>query len=131
MRRSVRLTVLAGAAALALAVVALAAASYTPSMGIFQSTYKPGAAPAVTVVVAQEQADDPTAKITIYVAPDYTLTLGQAAGTQIGSVVAHVQVLDLGPKPLPLPGPVKADNPPCYVANPLRPGTLAAGGRPT
>jgi len=126
MRRSVRLTVLAGAAALALAVVALAAASYTPSMGIFQSTYKPGAAPAVTVVVAQEQADDPTAKITIYVAQGYTLTLGQAAGTQIGSVVAHVQVLDLGPKPLPLTGPVKADNPASYVANPCAPGTHEA-----
>src|SRR5437588_2442722 len=126
MRRSVRLTVLAGAAALALAVVALAAASYTPSMGIFQSTYKPGAAGAVTVVVAQEQADDPTAKITIYVAPDYTLTLGQAAGTQIGSVVAHVQVLDLGPKALPLTGPVKADNPASNVVNPCAPGTHEA-----
>ena len=126
MRRSVRLTVLAGAAALALAVVALAAASYTPSMGIFQSTYKPGAAGAVTVVVAQEQADDPTAKITIYVAQGYTLTLGQAAGTQIGSVVAHVQVLDLGPKALPLTGPVKADNPASYVANPCAPGTHEA-----
>src|SRR5207302_111117 len=42
MKRSVRLTVLACAAALALAVVALAAASYTPSMGIFQATYKAG-----------------------------------------------------------------------------------------
>ena len=120
------MTVFACAAALALAVVALAAASYQPSMGIFQATYKPGAAGAVTVVVAQERADDPTAKITIYVAPGYTTTLGQAPGTTIGSVVAHVQVLDLGPNSLPLTGPVKADNPANYVANPCAPGTHEA-----
>jgi hypothetical protein len=126
MRRSVRFVVFACAAALALAVAALAAASYTPSMGVFQATYKPGAAGAVTVVVAQEQADDPTAKITIYVAPGYTTTLGQAPGTTIGSVVAHVQVLDLGPNALPLTGPVKADNPANYVANPCAPGTHEA-----
>jgi hypothetical protein len=126
MRRSIRLTVFACAAALALAVVALAAASYTPSMGIFQSTYRPGGAGAVTVVVAQEQADDPTAKITIYVAPGYTTTLGQAAGATIGSVTAHVQVLDLGPNALPLTGPVKADNPASYVSNPCAPGTHEA-----
>ena len=126
MRRSIRLTVFACAAALALAVVALAAASYQPSMGIFQATYKPGAAGAVTVVVAQERADDPTAKITIYVAPGYTTTLGQAPGTTIGSVVAHVQVLDLGPNQLPLTGPVKADNPANYVSNPCAPGAHEA-----
>jgi hypothetical protein len=126
MRRSIRLTVLACAAALALALVAVAAATYQPSMGIFQATYKPGAAGAVTVVVAQETTDDPTAKITIYVGPGYTATLGQAPGTTIGSVTAHVQVLDLGPNKLPLTGPVKVDNPASYVANPCAPGTHEA-----
>jgi hypothetical protein len=118
------LTVLACAAALALAVVAMAAASYTPSMGIFQATYKPTGAGAVTIVVAQEKADDPTAQIVIYVAPGYTATLTQAAGATIGNVVAHVQVLDLGPNTLPLTGPVKADNPANYPAalNPCTPG---------
>jgi hypothetical protein len=122
MRRSIRFTVLACAAALALAVVALAAASYRPSMGIFQATYKPGAAGNVTVVVAQETADDPTARIVIYVAPGYQLTLNQAPGTTIGTVLAHVQVLDLGPNSLPLTGPVKADSPATYAANPCSPG---------
>jgi hypothetical protein len=126
MRRSFRFFVFACAAALALAVAALAAASYTPSMGIFQATYKPGGAGAVTVVVAQEPENDPTAKITIYVAPGYTTTLGQAPGTTIGSVLAHVQVLDLGQNTLPLKGPVKADNPANYVANPCAPGTHEA-----
>lgn len=126
MRRSIRFTVLACAAALALALVAVAAATYQPSMGIFQATYKPGAAGAVTVVVAQEKTNDPTAKITIYVGPGYTATLGQAPGTTIGTVTAHVQVLDLGPSSLPLTGPVKADNPASYVANPCAPGTHEA-----
>ena len=122
MRKSIRLTVFACAAALALVVVALAAASYTPSMGIFQATYKPNGAGQVTVVVAQEKADDPTARIVIYVAPGYTVSLGQAAGTQIGTVIAGVQVLDLGPNRLELKGSVKADTPANYVSNPCSPG---------
>jgi hypothetical protein len=122
MRRAIRLTVLACAAALALVVVALAAASYSPSMGIFQATYKPGGSGAVTVVVAQERNDDPTARIVIYVGSGYTVTLGQAPGTTIGTVLADVQVLDLGPNVLPLSGPVKADTPANYVSNPCSPG---------
>jgi hypothetical protein len=124
MRRSIRLTVLACAAAPALAFTALAAASYTPSMGIFQQTYAPGSSKPVTIVVAQEKADDPTARIVIYAPPGYTATLSQAPGTTIGSVDAHVQALDLSPNTLPLTGPVKADSPAKYPAalNPCTPG---------
>src|SRR5438874_357524 len=116
MGSSVRLTVLGSAAALALAVTAIAAASYTPSMGVFQETYKPSSAGAVTIVVAQEKVDDPTSRILIYAPPGYKATLTQAPGTTIGAVVADVQVLDLGPNALPLTGPVKADNPANYPA---------------
>lgn len=116
MRRSVRLTVFGCAAALALAVTAIAAASYTPSMGIFQATYKPSGAGVVTIVVAQEKVDDPTARILIYAPLGYKAALTQAPGTQIGTVVADVQVLDLGPNTLPLTGPVKADSPANYPA---------------
>ena len=116
MKRSVRLTVFVSAAALALAVTAIAAASYTPSMGVFQATYKPSSAGAVTIVVAQEKVDDPTSRILIYAPPGYKATLTQAPGTTIGAVVADVQVLDLGPNALPLKGPVKADNPANYPA---------------
>ena len=116
MGRSVRLTVLGSAAALALAVTAIAAASYRPSMGVFQATYKPSGAGAVTIVVAQEKIDDPTSRILIYAPPGYKATLTQAPGTTIGAVVADVQVLDLGPNALPLTGAVKADNPANYPA---------------
>jgi hypothetical protein len=122
MRKSIRLTVLACAGALALAVAALAAASYTPSMGIFQATYKPGGAGAVTVVVAQEKADDPTARIVIYTPAGYNVTLGQPAGTQIGTVTAGVQVLDLSQNRIVLSGAVKAESPASYVSNPCSPG---------
>lgn len=116
MKRSMRLTVFGCAAALALAVTAIAAASYTPSMGIFQATYKPSGAGVVTIVVAQEKVDDPTARIVIYAPLGYKATLTQAPGTQIGNVVADVQVLDLGPNTLPLSGPVKTDSPANYPA---------------
>jgi hypothetical protein len=116
MKRSMRLTVFGCAAALALTVTAIAAASYAPSMGIFQATYKPSGAGVVTIVVAQEKVDDPTARIVIYAPLGYKATLTQAPGTQIGNVVANVQVLDLGPNTLPLTGPVKADSPANYPA---------------
>jgi hypothetical protein len=116
MKRFSRLTVLASAAALALAVVATAAASYTPSMGIFQATYKPAGAGAVTVIVAQEAADDPTARIVIYAPQGYKGTLTQAPGTTIGDVIAHVQVLDLSTNVLPLSGQVKTESPTNWTA---------------
>lgn len=108
--------------ALALAVVALAAASYTPSMGIFQSTYKPGAAGPVTVVIAQAKADDPTARVVTYVAQGYNVTLGQPAGTTIGAAVMGVQLLDESANRLDLSGPVKTDNPANYISNTCAPG---------
>jgi hypothetical protein len=126
MKRSVRLTVLTCAGALALAVTALAAASYEPSMGVFQATYKPGAAGAVTVVVAQNKADDPTARNVIYVAPGYTLKLNQPVGATIGDVIAGIEATDLSPNRLPLTGPVKVDNPANHTADPCAPGVHAA-----
>jgi hypothetical protein len=126
MKRSVRLTLLACAAALALAVTALAAASYSPSMGVFQATYKPGAAGAVTVVVAQETNDDPTARIVIYVGPGYTVTLNQPVGATIGNVIAGIQASELSPNRLPLTGPVKVDNPASHTADACAPGVHEA-----
>jgi hypothetical protein len=116
MRRSIRLTVLVCAAALALAFTALAAASYSPSMGIFQETYVPGGSKPVTIVVAQETADDPTARIVIYAPPGYKATLTQAPGTTIGQVVADVKIFDLSTNTFRLSGPVKADSPANYPA---------------
>jgi hypothetical protein len=117
MRKSSRVTVFACAAALALAVTALAAASYTPFMGIFQANYKPGGAGAVTVVVGQLKTDDPTARIVIYVPLGYTTSLGQSAGATIGTFVAHVQLLDTGStNAFTFNGPVTADNPASYPA---------------
>jgi hypothetical protein len=116
MKRSIRLTVFACTAALALAVTAMAAASYTPSMGIFQQTYTPGGSTPVTVVIAQEEADDPTSRIVIYAPPGYTAALTKAPGTTIGNVLAHVKILDLSPNTFTLSGSVTADNPANYPA---------------
>src|SRR5438270_4768840 len=85
-------------------------------MRVFQETYKPNGARAVTIVVAQEKVDDPTSRILIYAPPGYKATLTQAPGTTIGADVADDQVLDLGPNALPLTGPVKADSPANYPA---------------
>jgi hypothetical protein len=110
MKRFTRVTVLASAAALGLAVMANAAGSYNPSMAIVQGTYKPGGAGQVTVVVAQEPADDPTARIVIYAPQGYKAAFTQAPGTTIGQVVADVQVLDLSTNVIGLNGLVKVDS---------------------
>jgi hypothetical protein len=53
-------------------------------MGIFQATYKPSGAGVVTIVVAQEKVDDPTARIVIYAPLGYKATLTQAPGRKSG-----------------------------------------------
>jgi hypothetical protein len=117
MRKRIRLTVLACAAALALAVTAIAAADYTPSMGIFQANYKPGGGGSVTIVVAQTPANDATARIAIYVPPAYTTTLGQSPGATIGSVLARVQLLQTGSTNVfTLRGAIKVENPTTYAS---------------
>jgi hypothetical protein len=110
MKRFTRLTVLACAAALALVVVATAAASYGPVMAIFQANYKATGAGPVLVSLAQDTADDPTARIVIYAPVGYKATLTQAAGTQIGDVTGHVEVLDLSTNTFPISGLVKVDS---------------------
>jgi hypothetical protein len=126
MRKTTRLAVLACASLFALAVSAQAMAAYTPRLEIKQSTHRETATPSVTITLTQPDADDATAKFTIYSSVGYTASLGQTAGTRIGTVSATVIATALGDAKLNLTGPVVVDNPALYVANPCVPGTHAA-----
>lgn len=119
MRSISKLAVLAACAFTALAYAANALAA--PKLEVSQ-TASPSA---VTIKVSQPQTDNQPAKITIYVPTGYTATLGQPAGTVIGTTTGEVFARDLN-IPLPLQGDVVVDNPANHLTDACAPGTHAA-----
>jgi hypothetical protein len=97
-----RFIVSATAAAFALAFAGSALASFTPKLVVSQSGTK------TTIHVTIAKADDATLKLTIYAPSAAPSTLGQAPGTQIGTVSAQVNAKAISPDAiLPLTGVVQ------------------------
>jgi hypothetical protein len=112
----------ATAAALAFAGSALAA--YTPHLSVSHTPLTLSGGGTTDITVSFDQADDATAKATIYVPQGYTGTLGAAAGTQIGTIDASILVSQISPtQPLPLKGVIQTDDPSKYAAQ----ATLCTG----
>ena len=86
MKRVIRLALAASAAVVTLAFTGSAWASYSPSLTVTASSNKPGAATSLLLGHIQSEADDPTAKDTVYVPLGYGVNLSQTAGTKIGDV---------------------------------------------
>jgi hypothetical protein len=105
----------ATAAALAFAGSALAA--YTPHLTVSHTPLTLSGGGTTDITVSFDQADDATAKATIYVPQGYTGTLGAAAGTQLGTIDASILASQISPtQPLPLKGVIQADDPAKYTA---------------
>src|SRR5438132_4200350 len=81
MRMTLRLLAFAGAAAASLALASGALATQRLIVS------------ASTIQVTEDKSDAAPLKITIYIATGFSATLGQAAGTQIGTVHADLQAL--------------------------------------
>lgn len=90
MHRALRLAVLTGTTTFALAFAGSALAAYTPQF-IVSHTPSNVSAASTTITIKQTKDDDATAKVTFYVPQGYSGVLGQAAGTKLGTVAAHVQ----------------------------------------
>jgi hypothetical protein len=90
MHRALRLVALVGASTLALAFAGSALAAYTPKFTISHTPSNVSSA-TTTIAIEQTRDDDATAKVTFYAPQGYSGTLGQAAGTKLGTVAAHVQ----------------------------------------
>src|SRR2546425_5345697 len=104
MRKPFRLLALAGAAIASLALASGALA--TPRLIIGGST----------IQVTEEKSDAAPLKITIYIATGFSATLGQAAGTQIGTVHADLQALAISPDAIiQAEGTVLTDTPSKYT----------------
>jgi hypothetical protein len=117
----------ATAAALSLAFAGSALAAYTPHLSITHTPLTLAGGGTTDLTVAFDQADDATAKVTIYVPQGYTGTLGASAGTQLGTIDASIIAFAISPtQPLPLKGVITADDPAKYTTNPCSPGTHEA-----
>jgi hypothetical protein len=129
MRRAFRAALLAaGGAVAALAWSSAALAAYTPQ---FIVNHNPHNVASATTVIAFNvpREDDATFKVTFYAPLGYQGVLGQAAGTQVGTVAANVQALRISPDAvLPLTGTiVTADaSLPQYRTSPCAPGAHRA-----
>jgi hypothetical protein len=127
MRRGFRTALLAaGGAAAALVWSGSALAAYTPQ---FIVTHNPNSVASATTVIAFDvpREDDATFKVTFYAPLGYQGVLGQAAGTQVGTVGANVQALRISPDAvLPLTGTIVTADAARYVANQCAPGAHRA-----
>jgi hypothetical protein len=127
MRRGFRAALIAaGGAAVALVWSGSALAAYTPQFIVNHSPNSVASATTkITINVPRE--DDATFKVTFYAPPGYQGVLGQAAGTQVGTVAASVQALRISPDAvLPLTGTIVTADPARFAANQCAPGTHRA-----
>jgi hypothetical protein len=112
----------ASSAALALSANALA----TPRL-IISGGPTPGTAAATTVQITEDKTDAAPLKVSIYQATGYAATLGQPAGTQIGTVHADLQALAISPDAIiQADGTVLTADPAAYTSNTCAPGAHAA-----
>ena len=127
MRRGFRAALLAACgAAAALAWSSSALAAYTPQ---FIVTHNPNnvASATTTIAINVPREDDATFKVTFYAPLGYQGVLGQAAGTQVGTVAASVQALRISPDAvLPLTGTIVTADPGPRAANQCAPGAHRA-----
>jgi hypothetical protein len=105
MKRTYRLALLAVAALATLGFASSAFASFSPKLVVSSSTS--GSGGAVRLGVVALNADDPTARVQIYIPAGYQVA-SPAAGAKLGSVTATAAAADLGGAILPLTGELDA-----------------------
>ena len=119
-------TVLVAAVAVATLVFANAAfAANTASISVWHTPMVLAGSDSTTIHVSIPQTTDGIAAVNIFVPSGYGATLGQAAGTSIGTVDATALAHD-GGLTLPLSGPVTTEDPAKHTTDPCSPGTNAA-----
>jgi hypothetical protein len=103
MTKSIRVALVGAVSLVALAFAGSALASFSPKLTVTNATQAAGSSGGLTIDVRVNQADDPTAKVQIYVPTGYQLS-SPAVGTRLGGVTATAQAADLGGAVLPLTG---------------------------
>src|SRR4051794_19638437 len=107
MKKAIRLAALAGAVFASLAFAGSALASFSPKLVVSSATPQATGSGPTRIGVVVSNADDPTAKVSIYVPAGYQLGT-PAPGTKLGDVTATAAAADLGGAVLPLTGELDA-----------------------
>ncbi len=117
MRKSIRAALFACAVLATLAFASTAFAAYTsPKLVVGSLTPQAaGSGGPVRIGAVVTNADDPTARVAIYVPTGYTITTA-APGTKLGDVTATAAAADLGGAILPLTGELDAVDPNALTA---------------
>jgi hypothetical protein len=105
MTKTFRLGLLAVSGLAALAFTSVAMASFSPSLTITRTVNAGTGDTATDVSYAQAQADDPVARVLIYVPPGYSATINQTPGTQIGTLEGQVFADEIS-SVVPVTGPI-------------------------
>jgi hypothetical protein len=108
MSKTIRLALILGATFASLAFAGSALASFAPKLVVSSATPQAaGGGGSTRIGVVVNNADDPTAKVTIYIPTGYQIG-SPAAGTKLGDVTATAAAADLGGAVLPLTGELDA-----------------------
>src|SRR3954453_12178392 len=107
MKKAIRLAALAGAVFASLAFAGSALASFSPKLVVASATPQATGSGPTRIGGVVSNADDPTAKVSIYVPAGYQLGT-PAGGTKLGDVTATAAAADLGGAVLPLTGELDA-----------------------
>jgi hypothetical protein len=127
MTTRVRMLLLACAGAVGLVMASGALAAFVPSIAIRHAPPTLNSNGATSIRVSVPRDDDPLFRAVIYVPTGYTAILNQAAGTQIGTVAAQVQVREpIAGAVLPLAGTITTAAPADHAANQCAPGVHGA-----
>jgi hypothetical protein len=113
------------AALVSLAFANAALAANTATVAVSHTPMVVGGSDSTTLHINVPQATDPIAVINIFVPTGYTVTLGQAPGTKIGTVTATAFSHDNN-LTLPLEGTVTTDDPAKHTKDACSPITNAA-----
>ena len=116
MTTRVRLVLLACTALLGLAFAGSALAAFTPALAIGHQPPTLGSTGTTSIRLTVPRDDDALARAAIYVAPGYSITTGQAAGTSLGTATAQILVREpIAGAVLPLTGTLAVADPAALV----------------
>jgi hypothetical protein len=121
------LAVTACAALATLAFAGSAWAAYAPRLVVASLNNAPGKPTTMVLGHVQEDADDPSAKDTIYAPPGYGVNLTQAVGAKLGAATADLVLRGSGNQPVHLEGQALiVDSPASHASDTCAPGLHAA-----
>jgi hypothetical protein len=125
MKTPLRATIVAVAAVATLAFANGAFAANSGSIAVWHEPMVLAGSKSTTIHVKLPETSDPVAAVNIFTGAGYGVTLGQAAGTAIGSVEATALSRDNN-LTLPLSGTVTTDDPAKHTTDVCSPGSNAA-----